>query len=410
MPSSPKIRKSHPATGLASKPDLAIVGGGIVGLWCAQRASRLGLRTVLIEKGLIGQGASGGFLGALMPHQPLNWSPEKAFQLDALISLETEIASLQEHTATDCGYLRCGRLIPTRTNKKRNERARWQAAAEQHWPARSPGGAALSWRLLDTVPDAQWLNPEVARLGCEYDTLSARLKPRRLLTALASHIGNSVEVRQRTSVIKLENGGQTLLLSDGTTITPGHVIMAAGYETFELLRPVTGRVLGRGVKGQAALLRPQRPVDPKSPILYYAGVYVIAHDNGLVAVGSTSQSDLSDANSTDDKLDDVIARAAELCPELHGAETVERWAGVRPNAVGRHPMIGSLPDFERVTVCTGGFKISFGIAHKMADAALACVNGVTPEIPELFKVPSHYECADRLEPQRVSDRIAAPRF
>ncbi len=80
---------------LPERPDLAIVGGGVVGLWCAERALRSGLSVVLIDAGRIGGGASGGIVGALMPHQPINWSAKKQFQLDGLLTLEDEVAALE---------------------------------------------------------------------------------------------------------------------------------------------------------------------------------------------------------------------------------------------------------------------------------------------------------------------------
>ncbi|KUO57208.1 MAG: hypothetical protein APF80_04285 [Alphaproteobacteria bacterium BRH_c36] len=374
-------------------PDLAIVGGGIVGLWCAMRAGAAGLCTVLLEKGRIGQGASGGFLGALMPHQPVRWTPEKAFQLDALMSLETEITLLEERTGIDCGYRRCGRLIPTRTEKKRAQRTDWQAAARQNWPTASPGGKLLEWRLLDATPDARWLARDAAPLGCEFDTLSARVSPRALLAALALATSRTVHIRERTAVARLHDGGAMIVLDDGTELKPGRVILTAGYETFDFLEDMAGRRLGRGVKGQAALMHPLQPVDPHAPIIYFGGVYVISHDNGLIAIGSTSENEFVDAAATDHRLDDLIARATMICPALEGAALQERWSGVRPNAIGRHPMIGPLPACPRIVVCTGGYKISFGIAHRMADAALGFVTGQRSSVPPRYATAAHYACA-----------------
>jgi len=53
-----------------SSADLLIVGGGIMGLWAAVHAERQGIDTLLIDAGKLGQGASGGVLGALMPYMP----------------------------------------------------------------------------------------------------------------------------------------------------------------------------------------------------------------------------------------------------------------------------------------------------------------------------------------------------
>ncbi len=66
-----------------------------MGLWAAFEAGKAGLKTVLIDVQGVGAGASGGLLGALMPHMPDRWSVKKQFQFDALVSLEARIAELE---------------------------------------------------------------------------------------------------------------------------------------------------------------------------------------------------------------------------------------------------------------------------------------------------------------------------
>jgi glycine oxidase len=373
----------------ATSPDLLIVGGGIVGLWCAERAARIGLKTILVEKGKIGQGGSGGFLGALMPHQPVSWTDEKQYQFEALLALEKEVATLQETTGIDCGYLRCGRLIPTQTEKKQAERKEWHEAAKKNWLVETPTAHQLSWNISDAPLNTNWLNAELQTLGCEHETLTARIATRKLIQALRAAVQGKVEIREHTEVNSLSNG-ESVTLSDGTTLSPGKTIVAAGWGSFPLVEPISLKSLGRGVKGQAALFKPKHQIDPTLPIIYFGGLYVIAHENGLIAVGSTSENAFASPSQTDHQLEDLIARAAKICPALEGAEVIERWAGVRPNAVGRHPMIGPLPQAPNVIMATGGFKISFGIAHKMASDALTFATSAKPQMPEMFELDYHF--------------------
>ena len=86
------------STSIPATPDVVIIGAGVVGLWCALKAKQRGLRAVVVEQGRIGQGASGGILGALMPHRPVSWEDIQVFQLEALLSLETEVAQLEAAT------------------------------------------------------------------------------------------------------------------------------------------------------------------------------------------------------------------------------------------------------------------------------------------------------------------------
>ena len=376
-------------TSLSASPhDIAVVGGGIVGLWTAFEAARQGRSVILLEKRHIGAGASGGLLGALMPHQATSWNAKKQFQLDGLLTLEDEIAVLEQLTGIDTGYRRCGRLMPIRNEEKRRQSDEWAEASHDAWPY------PFRWMVAEATIYSGWLSPKEVPLGTNADNLSARIDPRSLVAALQKALELSgVEIREETEVVFGETGKP--VLTDGTPVDAGTVILSAGWETFGLVDPGFAEPTGRGVKGQAALLRPAEPVDPAQPILYDNGTYVIAHDSGLIAVGSTSENEFEDPASVDEKLDAVIDRARLLCPALADAEVVERWAGIRPRASGREPLIGPLPGFADILIAAGGFKISFAIAHLMAKAVLAQADGAKPGfLPDIF-LPEN-----RLKPRR----------
>ncbi|WP_223477995.1 NAD(P)/FAD-dependent oxidoreductase [Oricola indica] len=363
-----------PSVSIASSRDIAIIGGGIVGLWTAFLAARQGLSVTLLEKRTIGAGASGGLLGALMPHQPTGWNAKKQFQLDGLLSLEAEIEAIESLTGMRAGYRRCGRLMPIRHAEKRRLSEQWVQASQESWPA------PFRWQVTDQTPDPGWLPQDQMQHGANIDSLSARVDPRALVAALHKAVALSgIQILENTEVSSVENGAITL--TDGSVLAAGRSILTAGWESFGLIDSLSGR----GVKGQAALLRPARPVDPSAPILYDNGTYVIAHENGLVAIGSTSENEFDDTASTDEKLEAVIAHAMEICPALENAEIIERWAGIRPRADGREPLVGPLPGRDDLLVATGGFKISFAIAHLMARAALMQACSKTPNfLPDLF--------------------------
>jgi glycine oxidase len=159
------------------------------------------------------------------------------------------------------------------------------------------------------------------------------------------------------------------------------------------ISPPLPRSLGQAVKGQAALLTAD--VDPALPVIFLNGLYVVAHEGGHVAVGSTSEDAFDDPTSTDGLLDDLIARARELVPVLRKAPVIERWAGLRPKAIDRDPKVGPHPDHPKVIALTGGFKVSFGLAHKLAEAALRPLNAEETRLPASFDPESHLSAAAR---------------
>jgi glycine oxidase len=382
------------STSISATPDVVIIGAGVVGLWCALRAKQRGLSVVVVEKGRIGQGASGGILGALMPHRPVNWTDTQAFQLEALLSLETEVAHLEAATGLSCGYNRCGRVMPIDSEAFLIEHEQWQTGSEEIWPAASPSGNPVSWDVVRGPPDPAWPALKPAFVAYSFDTVSARINPRRLLKALAGSVQPDVTVAENCPVAMISDNGE-VLLADGTRLSPGRVILAAGHESFGLLQPALQCELGWGVKGQAVLLRPQDRSFDDMPIIYSSGIYVIAHEDGLVAVGSTSQRNFTDISVDEAVSQKLVQRAADLCPGLTNATIVEQWAGIRPRAAGRDPVVGPLPDTRNIIVASGGFKITLGIAHKMADAALDFATDTACDLPPSFAVEAHVSNARR---------------
>ena len=365
-----------------------IVGAGIFGLWAARHAIKAGKRVHVYEKRKLGEGASGGFLGALMPHMPDTWNVKKQMQYEALVSLPDSIDALEKDTGVDCGYRKCGRLLPLAhsglvpiadaraAGAVRNwSDAKWEPKPVMEW-IRPKGDGILS-------PD--WLSPTLCPHGATWDTLSARVNPRAYLQALNHFVASHAQVSEETEVCDIQPNANRVRLSDGSAVHPGHILIASGYEAYPMLQAILGplngdRKIGRGVKGQAVLL--EHPHDDTQPIVYHDGVYVVPHAGNRVAVGSTSVGDWSGPPHQFDP--DQMAfyhKALEWVPSLADAPIIERWAGVRPRNMladpwslssGTEPYVGSVPGYANLSVAIGGFKISLGIAHWLTGKLECC--------------------------------------
>ncbi|HEV7320035.1 MAG TPA: FAD-binding oxidoreductase [Ensifer sp.] len=369
--------------------ELLVVGGGIMGLWAALTAARAGMTVHLVERERLGSGASGGLLGALMPHMPDRWNAKKQFQFDALVSLEREIAELEAETGTSTGYRRTGRLMPLgrphlrdiALGHEQDALTNWRAADRQfHWHVRDQGGDG-------------WLSANAAEHGVVFDTLAGRVSPRRVLATLRTALMERPNVRidEGAGIRAIDPAHGRAEREDGSRVTFDHCIIAAGVGSFPLLDALSvplKTASGTAVKGQAALLKAD--VDPELPVIFTDGVYIIAHDDGHVAVGSTSENRFADPLATDEQLDDLLRRATILAPCLQHAPVVERWAGLRPKSAGREPTVGRHPDHPNLFLLTGGFKVSFGIAHRLAQFVVdEIAERDTIEIPESFLCRNH---------------------
>jgi glycine oxidase len=377
--------------------DLVVVGGGIIGAWTAYKAGKQGLKTLLLEAQKLGSGASGGLLGALMPHMPERWDGKKQFQFEALEDMPHEIAQLEHETGVDCGFNRCGRLAPIMNETKRGQMLGHGANVDEFWHGR------YQWQIVDQPFENNWPTADKAVCGLVYDSLSARVNPRGLLNALQSAIikNDNITLIEGIALKNYDANTKSAVLSDGRKLSFSHIVLSAGNNTFGFIAPeleVATLALGRPIKGQAAML--SADIDPDWPIVFDNGVYVISHGHGKVAIGSTSELEFTDPLTTDSKIDDAITRARALCPLIKDAPVIEKWAGLRPRAAGRDPLIDVMPDHPNVIVSTSGFKITFGVAHKMAEVAIEHVLGeLTTTVPDSFKIAAHLAKARRAEKQ-----------
>lgn len=359
--------------------DTAIIGGGVLGLWAARRAIKFGEKVVLLEKREIGAGASGGFLGALMPHMPDNWNPKKQFQFKGLDSLEHVVAELEEETGVSCGYRRCGRIMPITNEKLLGQIDRRIAGAQINWQGRyamtlrQAQGEGDQW-IIKSNPELVegWINPEIAKFGIQQDTISARINPRQYLAALDAYVRSRCDLLEGMDVHALEmnNSQGQVKLANGECITAQKIVVANGYEAYPLLQPLMSEAnldkpIGRGVKGQAVLLDYDH--NDELPIVYHDGFYVVPHEGNKVAIGSTSENDWQDAYGFDESNMGFYERAVELVPALKDAPIIDKWAGVRPRNTlegrGTEPYFDAVEGYENLFALIGGFKITLGIAH-----------------------------------------------
>ncbi|MES0807980.1 FAD-dependent oxidoreductase [Roseibium sp. SCPC15] len=374
--------------------DLAIAGAGVFGLSIARRAIKQGLRVVVLEARYVGAGSSGGLLGALMPHMPARWNPKKEFQFQALFSLEESIRQLEHDTGLSCGYRRCGRILPLTTKDKLEHHQERAEESKLRW---LPEETGFSYVVEAAGSRADWLDPAAAPFGLVYETLAARASPRSYLAALAAFVRTQGTLIEGAAVTDFDETSVSVRLAgEHTPITASRLVLSGGFSAFDLIEHFTGEMIGRGEKGQALILDGKGLED--RPAIYCDGLYVVPHANGSVAVGSTADREFSDTTPSPARTQELLQRATAFCPQLKGRELIADWAGIRPRCNKRDPLIGKLPGFDAVYAATGGFKISFGIAHQIADCLVAEITGEKPDfdLPDTFR-PDHHFGINRLD-------------
>jgi glycine/D-amino acid oxidase-like deaminating enzyme len=341
-----------------ARVDLTVRGAGIFGLSVAWAAARRGARVRVIESVRVGAGASGGVVGALAPHVPEQWNAKKAFQLDSLLMASGWWAGVEAVSGLVSGYGRTGRLQPLADARAVEQARQRQSEAAVLWRGMA------DWRVV-AASGAEW-EPAAASGWLVQDTLTARVNPRLALAALVGAIRSQ--------------GGEVIV---GDAPDQGAVVWATGVAGLVDLSAALGGAAGVGVKGQALVLAHDAGAAPQ---LFVDGLHIVPHGDGTVAVGSTSENRWVVADSTDDQLDALHQRAVAALPVLRGAGVVERWAGLRPRAASRAPVLGPFPGREGHFIANSGFKIGFGMAPKIAEVMADLVLDGRDAIPDDFRV------------------------
>ncbi len=340
-----------------STQEITVLGGGVFGLSVAWACLQRGAKVRVIERRAIGAGASGGIVGALAPHTPENWNDKKQFQFDSLILSRNWWPEIEAASGLPSGYLRTGRTQPVMDDKGLELAHRRADGAQTLWQGKA------TWQVTQTT-DTTW-QPHSPTGWLIHDTLSAHIHPRLAVRSLAKAIENE--------------GGEIII---GAAQPRGTVVHATGYEGLVDLSAKLDQPFGNGVKGQAILLDHDAQGQPQ---LFADALHIVPHADGTTAIGSTSEREFDAPNTTDAQLDDVHQRALKAFPVLQSAKVLSRWAGVRPRAKSRAPMLGRHPLYDRDFIANGGFKIGFGMAPKVGQVMADLILDGRDQIPDSFK-------------------------
>ena len=340
-----------------ARVDVTVRGGGIFGLSTAWACLKRGASVRVIEAVDWGAGSSGGLVGALSPHVPEAWNAKKAFQLESLLLAADWWAEVEAASGLPSGYARLGRLQPLADDRAVEAARRREGEAGGLWQGRA------EWRVV-AATGGEW-EPQTPSGWLVRDTLSARLSPRMGLAALLQ---------------ALRARGAELILGDGSD--EGAVVHATGVAGLADLTQAFDLPLGSGVKGQALSLRHDARDQPQ---LFVDGLHIVPHADGTVAIGSTSEATWT-GNGPDAQLDALLDKAIAALPALARAEVIQRWAGIRPKAASRAPLLGAWPGRAGHYVANGGFKIGFGMAPKVAEVMADLVLEGRDIIPPEFRL------------------------
>jgi len=328
-----------------STHDVAVIGGGIVGLAIAHRAQQAGLSTVVLDRGDAGA-ATYAAAGMLAP------TTEAEAHNPALLALGLRAAELWPAFARELGVPLHdkGTLVVAR------DRDEAEALEREH---------ALRERL---GLRAERLLPSAAR----------RLEPALAPTVrLALHVPDDHAVDPRVVAAALRERVDVrtgVHVTDVDAVDAEHVVVAAGAWSAQLLADVPVRP----VKGQVLRLR-----DPAGPglltqVLRYEGGYVVPRGDGRYVLGATVEERGFDTTVTAGAIYELLRDASELVPGISELVVEEALAGLRPGSPGNLPVVERR---GRVLVATGHFRNGVLLAPATAETVVAQLTRTETAVP-----------------------------
>ena len=336
--------------------DVAVVGGGPIGLACAWRAAQRGARVVVLDAGE--PGAWYVAAGMLAPVS------EAEFGERALLELGLESASRYAAFCAELeepGYRGVGTLVVARD--------RDEAEALDRLAAFRTGLGMPVERLRPT--QARALEPALAptvRLALDIPS-DHSIDPRKLVTALA----RKCEVR-RARVTRLDVSGErvTGVIADGERISAGAVVVAAGVDVARLGMPDHARVPVRPVKG--VVLRLRGDASLVSRTIRGADAYFVPRGDGRYVLGATMEERGWDTTPTAGGVYELLRDIGEVVPGVFELEIEQLIAGLRPATPDNLPAIGP-GALDGLVWATGHFRNGILLTPVTADLVAAVLAG-----------------------------------
>lgn len=349
------------STELTGFPDVAIIGGGIVGCAAAAFLAEAGARVELFERGELAGAASGRNSGSIQhPFDP--------------VLTELHVETLRDYRELDGFELP---ESPAGVLMLASERAGLESAAveiRRAWPELEP--TLLGGRVLRELEPG--LGPRL--WACRLET-GYPVRPAAATLAFAERARRAGALfhEGRVAWPWVRDGRARGVVAGREHCAGGSILVAAGPWAPEVIDPSRA---WRPIVPVWGLVLEVELADPPRHVLEEAGVEEVAAggagslfslvaSDGAVSVGSTF---LAEEPEPDAWIGVMREAAARFVPALAGASIVRTRTCPRPQSFDGRPLVGPAPDVEGIWIAAGhgpwGISSGPATARLVADALL----------------------------------------
>jgi glycine oxidase len=349
-----------------SKPSVAIIGAGVIGLGIAWRLAARGVSVAVFDKGVSGAGASHAAAGMLAACAEAEPGEEALVTLGRVSQARWPAfaAELKQASGVDVGLRPEGTLVVALTSDD-------QARLSHQLTFQQKLGLPLQWI---SAAETRRREPHLAGklAGAVFSPEDTQVDNRKLAAALriaAEAAGARIREHQEVKTISSDAGRvDGIILADGTKVGADVVVLAAGAWSRSIdglapeLRPPV-----RPIKGQMLALR----MDPAAPLLTHVvwapGAYLVPRLDGRLLVGATVEEKGYDTSLTAGGILTLLEAAWRVVPAVEELPIDEMWVGHRPGSRDDAPILGTGP-IDGLIYATGHHRNGILLTPVTADA------------------------------------------
>ncbi|MBR2814516.1 MAG: FAD-binding oxidoreductase [Reyranella sp.] len=310
------------ASAVHSDYDVAVVGGGLVGVATAWGLAREGCRVVVLDEGDRAVRASrGNFALVWVQSKGLGLAPYAGWTIRSSGAWRGFSDLLKQETGLDVCFQRPGGFHLALSERELEARA-----AILQLLHNQPGIVDYKTEILDHTQVARMLpdiGPEV--VGASYCALDGHVNSLRLFRTLHVAIaerGVTYLPSHRVETITRE-GGEFRLATPHGEIRAGKVALAAGNANMRLAPMVGLEAPMRPERGQIVVTERLRP------FLNYPVVTLRQTDEGTVMIGDSKEESVDPSGLTLGVSATEVERAVRQFPLLANVNVVRTWSAIR---------------------------------------------------------------------------------
>ena len=341
------------STAPSSRPNVIIVGAGVIGLSIGWRLAQAGAAVTLFDKGGAGGGAShaaAGMLAACVEAEPGEQHLLALGRASQALWPSFD-AELQEAAGATVGLRREGTLVAALTE---DDRARLQ----HHLAFQRSLDLPLEW--LSAV-EVRTREPHLAPgiLGAVWSPEDHQVDNRLLAAALrVAAVGAGATLHEQVAVDRVVHAGGHVdgVMVAGSLHRADIVVLAAGAWSRDVeVAPPLARLPVRPVKGQMLALR----MDCAAPLLRHVlrvpDVYLVPRHDGRLIIGATVEEKGFNRDVTAGAHLALLEGAWRVLPAIEELPIDEAWVGFRPGSRDDAPILGAGP-VDGLIYATGHYR------------------------------------------------------